>query len=129
VAGELDDALIGIDGAADDVAPGVVGEGAEHAVEVRRRDLHNTTIRLYLCRCQDRRRGRTLIYVAELALAVVIVIAGGALTTIGAFAHGGPLIAPGSALLLFGGAWLGNVLARRDIRLFPAPATARDEAE
>jgi hypothetical protein len=67
--------------------------------------------------------------VAELALAVVIVIVGAALTTIGAFAHGGPLIAPGSALLLFGAAWLGNVLARRDVRLFPSAAKASGKAE
>src|SRR5919204_2928347 len=44
VAGQLDDALLGADRAADDVAPRVIGERAEHAVEVneggRRNDWH-----------------------------------------------------------------------------------------
>src|SRR5258708_31673593 len=34
VAGQLDDALLGADGAADDVAPRLIGQRAEHAVEV-----------------------------------------------------------------------------------------------
>src|SRR5437667_10448980 len=34
VAGQLDDALLGADRAADDVAPRVIGERAEHTVEV-----------------------------------------------------------------------------------------------
>jgi hypothetical protein len=58
----------------------------------------------------------------------VLLVLGAALTTIGAFSHGGPLIAPGSALILVGAAWLGNVLARRDVRLFPAAAPPSDEA-
>src|SRR5262249_1268370 len=40
VAGQLDDALLGLDGAADDVAPRVIGQSAEHAVEVGRSHLH-----------------------------------------------------------------------------------------
>ena len=40
VAGDFDDALLGRDRAAHDVAPGVIGEGAKHVVEVGRRDLH-----------------------------------------------------------------------------------------
>jgi len=34
VAGQLDDALLSADGAADDVAPRLIGQRAEHAVEV-----------------------------------------------------------------------------------------------
>jgi hypothetical protein len=64
----------------------------------------------------------------ELPLSVVLLVFGAALTTIGALSHGGPLIAPGSALILVGAAWLGNALARRDVRLFPAAAPAPDEA-
>jgi hypothetical protein len=40
VAGELEDALLGADRTADDVAARVIREGGEHAVEVWRRDLH-----------------------------------------------------------------------------------------
>src|SRR5438445_13096808 len=44
MAGELHNALVGADRAADDVAPRVIGERAEHAVEVyeggRRNDWH-----------------------------------------------------------------------------------------
>src|SRR5438270_5523402 len=52
VAGQLDDALLGADRAADDVAPRVIRERAEHAVEVyeggRRNDWHLcTTLWLY----------------------------------------------------------------------------------
>jgi hypothetical protein len=38
--GQLEDALFSAERAADDVAACVIGEGGEHAVEVRRRDLH-----------------------------------------------------------------------------------------
>jgi hypothetical protein len=54
------------------------------------------------------------------------------MTTYGALVHAGALMAPGSVLILGGGAWLGNALARRDVRLFPAStaghAPARKEA-
>jgi hypothetical protein len=40
MAGQLEDALLGADRAADDVAACVIREGGEHAVEARRRDLH-----------------------------------------------------------------------------------------
>lgn len=61
-----------------------------------------------------------------LLAAALVAVTGMALTTYGAFAHGGPLLAPGSTLTLLGGAWLGNLLARRDVRLFPprSPATS-----
>jgi hypothetical protein len=55
----------------------------------------------------------------EPAAAAVVALAGMALTTGGVLAHLAVLIAPGSALTLLGGAWLGNVLARRDVRLIP----------
>src|SRR5437868_2284841 len=40
VAGQLDDALVGADRAADDVAPRLIGERAEHAIKHGRRDVH-----------------------------------------------------------------------------------------
>ena len=40
VAGQLCDALLAVDRAAHDVAPGVVRQGAEHAVEVGWGELH-----------------------------------------------------------------------------------------
>src|SRR5207247_11468934 len=40
MAGQLEDALLGADRPADDVAACVIPEGGEHAVEVQRRDLH-----------------------------------------------------------------------------------------
>src|SRR5207302_2842590 len=40
VAGQLEDALLSVDRPADDVAPRVIRQGAEHAVEVGRSDLH-----------------------------------------------------------------------------------------
>jgi hypothetical protein len=64
--------------------------------------------------------------VGELILSIVLVVVGSTLTTVGAFSHGGLLIAPGAALILCGAAWLGNVLARRDVRLFPTAASAPD---
>jgi hypothetical protein len=65
----------------------------------------------------------------ELGLASVVVVVGAVLTTLGAFAHGGPLIAPGAALVLVGAAWFGNVLARRDVRLFASGASAADKQD
>lgn len=55
----------------------------------------------------------------KLVLAAVLGLAGVALTTLGAFNHAGPLIAPGSALILVGGLWLGCELAGRGVRLLP----------
>jgi hypothetical protein len=40
MAGQLEDALLGADRAADDVAARVIREGGEQAIGVRRRDLH-----------------------------------------------------------------------------------------
>jgi len=63
---------------------------------------------------------------SELATAGAVALLGMALTTYGALAHVGPLVAPGSALILAGGGWLGNALARHDIRVIPTsvPATS-----
>ena len=55
----------------------------------------------------------------KLVLPAVLGLAGMALTTLGAFNHAGPLMAPGSALILGGGLWLGHELARQDVRLLP----------
>ena len=41
-----------------------------------------------------------------------------AVTTTAAFTHTPQLNAPGAMLILLGGAWLGNALARHDRRLF-----------
>jgi hypothetical protein len=40
MAGQLEDALLGADRAADDIAACVIREGGEHGVEFRRRELH-----------------------------------------------------------------------------------------
>jgi hypothetical protein len=41
------------------------------------------------------------------------------LTTAGAIVHAAPLVAPGALLALVGGGWLGNALARGDVRVLP----------
>src|SRR5919198_6704499 len=61
---QLDDALLGADRPADEVAPCVIGQSAEHAVEVRRGDLHGYNHMGVLKPCQGppsrhRRSGRT----------------------------------------------------------------------
>src|ERR687885_1514138 len=58
MAGQLDDALLGADRAANDVAPRVIGERAEHAVEVceggRRHDWHLYNLMVVPTVCQAR---------------------------------------------------------------------------
>jgi hypothetical protein len=49
----------------------------------------------------------------EPALAAVVALIGIALTSFGAFTHIPTAMAPGAALALLGGGWLGNSLARR----------------
>jgi hypothetical protein len=56
----------------------------------------------------------------EPALAALVMLMGIALTSAGILAHAGAAVAPGALLTLVGGAWLGNSLARRDVRLLPA---------
>jgi hypothetical protein len=55
----------------------------------------------------------------EPVLAALVTLAGIGLTTAGAVIHAGPAVAPGALLILVGAAWLGNALARRDVRLIP----------
>ena len=54
----------------------------------------------------------------QAGLASILALLGVAMTTQGAANHGGPLVAPGATFLVLGGAWLGNALARLDVRLF-----------
>jgi hypothetical protein len=49
----------------------------------------------------------------EPALAALVTLIGIALTSVGVFVHAGPAVAPGALLIVVGGAWLGNCLARR----------------
>jgi hypothetical protein len=55
----------------------------------------------------------------EPTLAALVTLIGIALTSFGVLTHLGPAVAPGSLLTLAGGAWLGNWLARRDVRWQP----------
>jgi hypothetical protein len=54
----------------------------------------------------------------EPLLAALLTLFGIGLTTAGAVLDAHALFAPGALLLFAGGAWLGNALARHDIRLF-----------
>ena len=56
---------------------------------------------------------------SEPVLATLVALVGIALTSAGVFTHTGVALAPGSLLALIGGAWLGAVLARRNVRLLP----------
>ena len=49
----------------------------------------------------------------EPLLATLTTLVGLALTTFGAVVHAGQAMAPGAFLILVGGGWLGNALARR----------------
>ena len=53
----------------------------------------------------------------EPLLAALLTLVGIALTSAGAIVHAGPAVAPGALLILVGGGWLGNALARRDVLL------------
>jgi hypothetical protein len=55
----------------------------------------------------------------EPLLAVLVTLLGIGLTTLGALQDAHAAFAPGALLITAGGAWLGNALARHDIRLFP----------
>jgi hypothetical protein len=66
----------------------------------------------------------------EPALAALVTLIGFALTFAGIFLHVGLAVAPGALFILVGGAWLGNSLARRDVRLLPGSQIVRhDSAE
>ncbi|MGI9145041.1 MAG: hypothetical protein ACR2IK_00575 [Chloroflexota bacterium] len=65
----------------------------------------------------------------EPAIAALVMIMGIVLTSAGVFAHTGQAVAPGALLTLVGGGWLGNSLARREVRLLPGSLVAHsDEA-
>jgi hypothetical protein len=49
----------------------------------------------------------------EPVLAGLVTLVGIGLTSFGAFSHTATAMAPGAALALLGGGWLGNCLARR----------------
>jgi hypothetical protein len=55
----------------------------------------------------------------EPALAALVTLIGIVLTSLGVLTHTGQAVAPGALLTLAGGAWLGNSLARGDVRLLP----------
>jgi hypothetical protein len=63
----------------------------------------------------------------EPAAAALVAVLGMAMTTWGAVNHGGPWIAPGATLIVVGGAWLGNALARRDVDLFRSSRPERSQ--
>ena len=67
----------------------------------------------------------------EPALAGLVTLIGIGLTAVGVFTHTGPAVAPGALLILVGGGWLGNCLARRDVRVLPgthvSPGAAKAE--
>ena len=54
----------------------------------------------------------------EPLLAALVTLLGIGLTTAGAVLDAHTLFAPGALLITVGGGWLGNALARHDIRLF-----------
>ena len=62
-------------------------------------------------------------------MAAAVTLIGIVLTAYGAVAHAGWTSAPGAAATLVGGAWLGNVLARRDVPLFGQHATGAEGSE
>lgn len=65
---------------------------------------------------------------AELSAAFAVTLIGILLAGWAVFQHAAPLVAPSAALIFLGGAWLGNALARHDVRLFPSrPASEQGE--
>jgi uncharacterized membrane protein HdeD (DUF308 family) len=66
----------------------------------------------------------------EVATAVLLALVGIVMTTWAAFTHTAALVVPGATMIFVGSAWLGNALARRDVRLFPfLPAAARPPSD
>lgn len=63
----------------------------------------------------------------EPILAALVTLIGIGLTSSGAFVHAAHAVAPGAFLTLLGGGWLGNSLARRDVRLVPGSEIVRRE--
>ena len=56
---------------------------------------------------------------AQPIVALIVTILGMAITSWAAFTHTAALVVPGATLITLGGAWLGNALARADVRIFP----------
>ena len=61
----------------------------------------------------------------EPALGALVTLVGVGMTSYAALNHVGPLLAPGSALVLGGSVWLGNLAARRDVRILPGAQPRR----
>jgi hypothetical protein len=64
----------------------------------------------------------------EPAVAALVTLVGIGLTSFGVVSHVPQAVAPGAALAFFGGGWLGNSLARRDVRLLPGTQIVKHEA-
>ena len=65
----------------------------------------------------------------EPGLAAMVALVGIGLTSAGAFVHAAQAVAPGALLVLLGGGWLGNALARRDVRLLPGSQIVAHDTE
>ena len=65
----------------------------------------------------------------EPGVAALLTLVGMVLTTVGALSHIGVAIAPGALLVLVGGSWLGNALARHDVRLLPGSQIVEDQEQ
>jgi hypothetical protein len=64
----------------------------------------------------------------EVPVSIGLTVVGIGMTTWAALSHAAPLVAPGATLIFFGSAWLGNALARHDVRLLPSPRAAEGPA-
>ena len=64
----------------------------------------------------------------EPAVAALVTLVGVVLTSFGVFGHAAQAVAPGAALALFGGGWLGVSLARHNVRLLPGGQIVKHEA-
>jgi hypothetical protein len=62
----------------------------------------------------------------EPTLAGLVTLGGIGLTSAGIFAHLPMAVAPGALLILVGGAWLGNSLARLDVRVVQRARPTRE---
>jgi hypothetical protein len=65
----------------------------------------------------------------EIALATVLTVLGIILTSWSVMGHVALLVAPGALLITLGGAWLGNAMARHDVRLFAPAEPQASESE
>jgi hypothetical protein len=65
----------------------------------------------------------------EISLAAAVAALGIVLTSWAVLAHAALLVAPGALLITVGGAWLGNAVARRGVRLFTHAEQSATETE